>query len=198
MPESSDAELVERAQGGDVAAVGELYDRHHQDFFRFAWSRLGDRQAAEDLTGELFTRMIKGLPAYRRREVPFRAWLYRIAQNLVVDHWRKHGRYEQVSLLQAEGEAQLTSEDGRSPHVEIAVEERLSLERVRRALEKIDESQREVVILRFLVGLSIKETAGMLEKSIPAVKSLQHRGLAALRIAASEDLLPSEKRSVSP
>lgn len=197
MPESSDAELIERAQGGEVAAVGELYDRYHQDFFRFAWSRLGDRQAAEDLTGDLFTRMVKGLPAYRRREVPFRAWLYRIARNLVVDYWRKHGRYEQVSLVQAEGAAQLVSGDGRSPHPETAVEERLSLEQVRMALEKIDETQREVVIQRFIVGLSIKETAETLEKSVPAIKSLQHRGLAALRIATSEALEPQSNRSVN-
>ena len=198
MPESSDAELVERAQGGDVTAVGELYDLYHQDFFRFAWSRLGDRQAAEDLTGELFTRMVKNLPGYRLGDVPFRAWLYRIARNLVVDYHRKHGRYQQVSLVQVEGSAQLLGEDGRSPHPEIAVEERLALEQVRIALESIDESQREVVILRFIVGLSLKETAGMLEKSVPAVKSLQYRGLAALRIAASELLSPHSERSVSP
>ena len=181
MPDLSDAELVERAQGGDVAAIGELYDLHHQDFFRFAWSRLGDRQAAEDLTGELFTRMVKSLGSYRKRDVPFRAWLYRIARNLVVDYRRKHGRYEQVSIDQADGAVLLHGEDGRSPYPESAVERQLTRDRVRKALESIDESQREVVVLRFLVGLSLKETADTLQKSVPAVKSLQYRGLAALR-----------------
>jgi RNA polymerase sigma-70 factor (ECF subfamily) len=195
VPESSDAELVERAQGGEVAAVGELYDRHHQDFFRFAWSRLGDRQAAEDLTGELFTRMVKNLPSYRLGDVPFRAWLYRIARNLVVDHYRKHGRYQQLSLTEAEG---VISQDGHAPHPEVVVEERLSLQQVHRALESIDETQREVVILRFIVGLSLKEAADMLDKSVPAVKSLQYRGLAALRIAVNKAQSPQKKRSVSP
>jgi RNA polymerase sigma-70 factor (ECF subfamily) len=198
LPDSSDAELVERAQGGDVAAVGELYDLYHQDFFRFAWSRLGHRQAAEDLTGELFTRMVKNLGSYRTRDVPFRAWLYRIARNLVVDYYRKHGRYEQVSIEQYEGTIQLLSEDGRSPYPESAVEKQLTLDRVRRALESIDETQREVVVLRFLVGLSLKETADTLQKSVPAVKSLQYRGLAALRTATSEVLLPKSESSVRP
>jgi RNA polymerase sigma-70 factor (ECF subfamily) len=198
LPDSSDAELVERAQGGDVAAVGELYDLYHQDFFRFAWSRLGHRQAAEDLTGELFTRMVKNLGSYRTRDVPFRAWLYRIARNLVVDYYRKHGRYEQVSIEQYEGTIQLLSEDGRSPYPESAVEKQLTLDRVRRALESIDETQREVVALRFLVGLSLKETADTLQKSVPAVKSLQYRGLAALRTATSEVLLPKSESSVRP
>lgn len=198
MTDSSDAELVERAQGGDVAAVGELYDLYHQDFFRFAWSRLGHRQAAEDLTGELFTRMVKNLGSYRTRDVPFRAWLYRIARNLVVDYYRKHGRYEQVSLSQAEDATQMLSEDGRSPYPESAVEKQMTLDQVRKALESIDETQREVLVLRFLVGLSLKETADTLQKSISAVKSLQYRGLAALRIATSEVLSPESERSVSP
>ncbi len=68
---------------------------------------------------------------------------------------------------------------------------------VGKALERIDESQREVVVLRFLVGLSLKETADTLEKSVSAVKSLQFRGLAALRIAASELLMPESERAVS-
>lgn len=197
MPELSDAELVERAQGGDVAAVGELYDLYHQDFYRFAWSRLGDRQAAEDLTGELFTRMVKNLNSYRLRDVPFRAWLYRIARNLVVDYHRKHGRYRQVSLEQAENAAQSLGEDGHSPYPESAVENQLTLDQVREALESIDESQREVVVLRFLAGLSLKETADTLQKSVPAVKSLQYRGLAALRTATAELLSPRSERSVN-
>ena len=197
MPELSDAELVERAQGGDVAAVGELYDLYHQDFYRFAWSRLGDRQAAEDLTGELFTRMVKNLSSYRLGDVPFRAWLYRIARNLVVDYHRKHGRYRQVSLEQAENVVQSLGEDGRSPYPESAVENQLTLDQVREALESIDESQREVVVLRFLAGLSLKETADTLQKSVPAVKSLQYRGLAALRTATAELLSPRSERSVN-
>jgi RNA polymerase sigma-70 factor (ECF subfamily) len=197
LPDSTDAELVERAQSGDVAAIGELYDRHHQDFFRFAWSRLGNRQAAEDLTGDLFTRMVKNLGGYRLGAVPFRAWLYRIARNLVVDYHRKHGRYQQVSLDQTENVAQLLGEDGHSPYPETAVEKQLTFDQVRKALESIDETQREVVILRFLAGLSLKETADTLQKSVPAVKSLQYRGLAALRIATSEVLSPQSERSVN-
>lgn len=78
MTESYDIELVQRAQNGDVEAVGELFDRHHEPIFRFAWSRVGDRQVAEDLTGEVFTRTVRSLPDYRLEGIPFRAWLYRV------------------------------------------------------------------------------------------------------------------------
>lgn len=99
---SNDADLVKRAQGGDVDAVGELYDRHHESIFRYVQSRVYDRDLAEDLTGEIFTRMVTSLPGYRLRGIPFRAWLYRIARNLVVDHYRKESGRVSVPLYHAE------------------------------------------------------------------------------------------------
>lgn len=180
MPDSSDADLVKRAQGGDVDAIGELYDRHHADIFRYVWSRVHDNRSAEDLTGEVFTRMVINLPRYRLRGLPFRAWLYRIARNLVVDHYRKEGGHDQVPLYHAEG----MSGEGDRP--DSMAEHHLTLERVQRALTSLDPSQREVVILRFLAGLSLREVAQTLDKTVAAVKSLQHRGLTALRVALEQ------------
>ncbi len=174
---SSEASLVRRAQGGDVDAIGELYDRHHKHIFRYVWSRVHDNRAAEDLTGEIFTRMVISLADYRPMGVPFRAWLYRIAHNLVVDHYRKESGHVWVPLDHAEN----LSEEGNSPA--LIVERQLTAERVQRALAKLDPSQREVVVLRFLAGLSLREVALTLNKTVAAVKSLQHRGLVALRLA---------------
>ena len=89
MQDSSDAELITRAQRGEVNAIGRLYDRHRESIFRYLWIRLDDRQLAEDLTGDVFMRMLDALPRYRMKGLPFRAWLYRIAHNLLVDYFRK-------------------------------------------------------------------------------------------------------------
>lgn len=173
--EIDDAGLVKRAQNGDVAAVADLYDAHHQSIFRYVWSRVGDKQLAEDLTGEIFTRMVTGLPAYRTSHVPFHAWLYRIARNLIVDYHRsQNGRV--VAPLDA---VESPSSDDELPGQ--IVEKQLVQERLRLALAWIDPAQQEVVVLRFIAGLSLAETAQTLDKSVPAVKSLQYRGLTALR-----------------
>ncbi len=178
--DSSDADLVKRAQGGDVNAFGELYDRHHESIFRYVRLRVPDQGLAEDLTGEVFTRMVTGLPGYRLKGVPFRAWLYRIARNLVVDHYRREKGRLPVSLYQAES----LSDTGSNPAS--IVERKLTLEQVQRALSSLDPSQREVVELRFLSGLSLGEAALTLGKTVAAIKSLQHRGLKALRVALEQ------------
>jgi RNA polymerase sigma-70 factor (ECF subfamily) len=177
MTEASDADLVLAAQQGNVEAVGELYDRHHTRIFRYLWSRVGDPRQAEDLTGEVFVRMVTYLPSYRSTEVAFCSWLYRIAHNLIVDDYRKRGGRRWVPIEQAE----VMSERRQDPAV--VIEQKLTVERVERALRQIDPAQQEVVVLRFLIGLSLREVAAMLDKSVAAVKSLQHRGLIALRVA---------------
>ena len=180
MPDVSDADLVRRAQGGDVNAIGELYDRHYTRIFRYLWSRVRDERLAEDLTGEVFSRMITHLSSYRSKGVPFQSWLYRIAHNLTVDHCRKEGQHHLVPLYYAEG-----LERGKRDPVSI-VEGQLTAERVEKALCQIDPIQQEVVVLRFLAGLSLREVAATLNKTVAAIKSLQHRGLVALRAALEE------------
>jgi RNA polymerase sigma-70 factor (ECF subfamily) len=178
--DSSDADLVRRAQGGDVDAIGDLYDRHYMQIFRYIWSRVRNERQAEDLTGDVFVRMVTGLPNYRPTNVPFRAWLYRIARNLTIDHHRKTGRRDLVPLYHAES---LSRGENEPPAM---VERLLTAERVGRALEALDPLQRDVVTLRFLAGLSLREVAATVDKTVAAVKSLQHRGLAALRAALKE------------
>lgn len=173
-------DLVTLAQGGDVQAIGALYDQHHQALFRYIWARVSERQTAEELTGDVFMRMLAALPRYRPSVVPFRAWLFRIAHNLLVDHYRKESGRVALSLQSAEG----VSDEGDPAFL---VEQKLTVERVHQALAVVDEPQRSVIALRFLSGLSLEETAAVLDKSESAVKALQHRGLATMRRALAHE-----------
>ena len=175
MAEPGQTDLVTRAQGGDAEAIGQLYDQHHEALFRYVWARVGERPLAEDLTGEVFMRMLNALPRYRATTAPFRAWLYQIARNLLVDHYRKMSGQSLVPLHEAE------TTGVEAGDIATLVEQQLTLERVHQALARLDETQREVVTLRFLSGLSLQEVAAALGKTENAVKALQHRGLMALR-----------------
>ncbi len=173
----TDNDLVIRAQGGEQAAIRALYDRHHEKIFRYIIARVSDPPLAEDLTGEVFARMVAHLPRFRRRGVPFRAWLYRIARNLVIDYYRKRDRWTLVGLEHAAA----VSQAEQNP---VALVERgLEWERVRRALDTLTSAQRDVVVLRFVVDLPLQEVAMIVGKTVSAVKALQHRGLVALREA---------------
>lgn len=182
MSDPSGSGLILLAQRGDVDAIGALYDQHHQALFRYIWLRVGERTLAEDLTGDVFVRMLAALPRYQPSLVSFRAWLYRIAHNLVVDHYRKGGDRNSVPLQQAENK----SAEGETPLA--LFEQELTVERLRRALEALEQTQRDVVTLRFLSGLSLQETAEVMGKTEAAIKALQHRSLAALRSALAEEI----------
>lgn len=178
-----DAALVKQAQNGDVTAVGKLYNQHQPHIYRYVWARVGRDRTAEDLTGEVFVRMLANLPNFRSSGPPFRAWLYRIAHNLIVDHYRKQNGRESAPIFLAERMSQ------RKNDPDTIVERKLDSERIIEALAKIDPNQREVVVLRFIVGLRLKEVAHALDKSVGAVKSLQHRGLASLRVALKQEAI---------
>jgi RNA polymerase sigma-70 factor (ECF subfamily) len=158
---------------GSLPAAEELYREHHEHIFRFIWSRVHDAPLAEDLTGEVFTRMVINLPNYRDHSLPFRAWLYQIARNLIIDHHRKESLKQSLKDVVDQNTGEISPEE--------KIETVLTLERVQRALEEIDPAQREVVQLRFLAELSLDEVALVINKSVAAVKALQHRGLASLR-----------------
>jgi RNA polymerase sigma-70 factor (ECF subfamily) len=172
----SGAEIVTLAQQGDEDAIGALYDLHCQEVFRYFQARLGHQQLAEDLTGEVFRRMLSGLPGYRGVDLPFRAWLFRIAHNLLVDHYRRESGHTMVPLQETENAA------GEENDPASAVEQKLTMEHAFQALADLEPSQRDALALRFLSGLSLKETAFALGKTEDAIKALQRRGLAALRL----------------
>jgi RNA polymerase sigma-70 factor (ECF subfamily) len=177
----SDAELVKRArnrQNDPIAgaeAVGELYDRYHESIFRYIWARVSDYQLAEDLTGDVFTRMVTNLPRYRYTGTPFQAWLYRIARNLVIDNHRKASTRNEL-LLDPEVNNRV---DEQNP-AQIA-EDQIFIEEVIAMLKGLKPYKQDVIILRFIIGLSLKEVSKILGKTIGSVKVTQHRALKELR-----------------
>jgi RNA polymerase sigma-70 factor (ECF subfamily) len=176
-----DADLIQRAQNnrGDphagAEAVGELYDRYQQAVFRYIWARIPNPQLAEDLTGEVFTRMLSNLPGYKITDAPFLAWLYAIARNLVSDHHRKNNKQDPLPIEQVE------TLPSQAPGPAESAENLLFIQQVQAALDDLNASRREVLILRFIVGLPLAEVAAILGKTTGAVKITQHRALATLR-----------------
>jgi RNA polymerase sigma-70 factor, ECF subfamily len=167
--------LVRSAQNGDVSAIRELYLGHQEHIYRFIWSRVYDPDLADDLTGEVFLRMIKSLPRYQDRALPFRAWLYRIAHNLVIDYHRKQDRRVTMPLEKMDNRlVEIKSLEERT-------EQTVTFEQVQQALAQLAPHEREVIEMRFLAGLSLKETAHALDRTVAAVKALQYRGLVSLR-----------------
>ena len=177
---ADDLKLVERAQAGDVDAVGELFDKHYRSMFHYFYARVRQRQPAEDLAGELFTRMVQHLPSFKPTGVPFRAWLFRIAYNLTMDHFRVANGRELTLLEQVSTKAQ----PEQNPVQQL--ERQLTSETLLSVLETLVPDQRQVIILRFLVGLSLQETADVMERTLSAVKAMQHRGLKVMRASLTQ------------
>jgi RNA polymerase sigma-70 factor (ECF subfamily) len=173
--------LVERARAYDEKALGELYDRYAPKMYAYIYRRIGHAATAEDLTGELFLRVVRSLRNDQAWRESFSAWLYRIAHNLVVDHYRR---------FPAEPDQPVeTSMESDSGDPAAAVESRVARERLRAATRRLTPEQEEVLALRFGEGLTTAETARILNKSTGAVEALQHRALASLRrILGGEEL----------
>jgi RNA polymerase sigma-70 factor (ECF subfamily) len=164
--------LVRLAQQGNQNALVEIYDLFYQSVFTYIFHRVSDQEIAEDLTSEVFVRMVDKIKNFNPQGRPILAWLYTIARNLTIDFYRSHRDAESLSSNE-----DLIAED-RSPYQ--VVEERLAQEALGRALGCLTEDQRWVVILKFIEGRDIAEVATILGKNERAVRSLQHRALAAL------------------
>ncbi len=166
--------LVKRAKKRDAEAFGEIYDRYVDQIFRYVYYKVGDYAEAQDLTGLTFLKAFENIDSYEFRDVAFSSWLYRIAHNLVVDHFRRQSRRETVSI---EEHPQLPDQEG-NPDEDVFLE--MDFERLYDALSKLTHNQREVIILKFIENLSNSQVAEIMGISVGAVKSTQKRGLASL------------------
>lgn len=166
--------LIVRAKQGDSDAVGGLYELHRLGIYRYLYYRTGDPQTADDLTSDVFLRMIRALGGYRIEEVSFQAWLFQIARNLLNDHYRKMSVRNHV---QSE-ENLMENPQATMPR---PVERSLNSVTLQRALDQLSEEQRDVILMRFVSGMAISEVAQALNRSEDAVKGLQRRALANLR-----------------
>lgn len=163
--------LVELARNGDKEAFGQLYDHYQPSVYRFLYYRVGSMTLAEDLTAETFFRALRSMHSFRWQGKDFGAWLMTIARNLTADHF-KAGR---TRLEQTTEDMQTLDTTSEGPEVEVLSS--LTNESLLRALGELPTEQRECLIMRFLQGLSIAETAEILGRSSGAVKQLQLRGV---------------------
>ena len=165
--------LLRLAQKGDADAFAELYRAHVQTIFRYVYHRVSDTHLAEDLTGDVFTKALEGLSAYRERGKPFVAWLYRIAHARVVDHYRRVERRPVESDVEAEP-IPIT------PNMDEGILRRQAARALREAIAELTDEQQQVIVLRFIEGQRLEMVAEIMGKNANAIKALQHRALRSL------------------
>ncbi len=178
MISEDESRLIQRAQRGDKAACAELYDSHYDAVYRYCYYRLGDAELAQDLTAEVFVRMVEKLERFKLKGRPLLAWLYTIARNLTIDVYRKQEKVTHLSIDEASALA-----TGHEADLARAVDRGLRADCLAAALDHLTEDQRLVILLKFMEGRNNGQVARILSKSEGAVKSLQHRALSALRRA---------------
>ena len=166
--------LVGRAQQGDRSALEDLYLLHFDRIYSYLHMSVGSRHDAEDLTTQTFVKMLEAIGRFQWRSVPFSAWLFRIAHNLAMDHFRASRRWqpeeeipEAVQGEETSAEDQALASLGQTSMLEL--------------IERLSPEQRQVLTLKFVFRFSNGEVASILEKTEGAVKSLQHRALASLQ-----------------
>ncbi|MFC1972393.1 RNA polymerase sigma factor [Chloroflexota bacterium] len=169
--DSANIILVQRAAKGDFEAFGELYDVYLEQIYRYVYHQLKEKMTAEDITEEVFVKAWKSIKSCRGKEKTFKAWLYRIAHNQVVDYYRyqkrETGMYRQ----------NIVDESNPVQNIEQANES----ERLFAEISSLPRNQKQVVILRFIEGLEHQEVSKIMGKSQGAIRVLQVRALATLR-----------------
>jgi RNA polymerase sigma-70 factor (ECF subfamily) len=174
--------LVTRAQQGDGEAFGQLYDRYVDTVFRFIYFRVNDRALAEDFTSETFLRALRRISSVNYQGRDIGAWFVTIARNIILDHMKS-----------ARHRLEITTDDtperkDRAPSPEDAVVDLLTSERLMDAVRQLGDEQRECVMLRFIQGFSVSETAAVMGKNDGAIKALQHRAVRKLAELVGGDL----------
>lgn len=171
-----DKELVIKAQAGNVDAFGILYERHAPAIYRYLYAHLPESMDAEDLTGEVFLKTWQSLSNYRQRGTPFLAFLYRVAHNALVDHYRRSRHNDQ----QFSTDHEEVLKDANPGPAEV-IGTRLEHQELLQIMSYLHKDYQTVLILRFISELSPEETAQVMGRSAGSIRVLQHRALAALR-----------------
>ncbi len=166
--------LVEFAQQGDREAIEALYLLHFDRIYSYLHMSVGNRHDAEDLTTQTFLKMLEAIGHFRWRSAPFSAWLFRIAHNLAMDHFRATRRWQpEEEVPEPEGAEESSAEE--------AALESIGRRSMLELIENLSLEQQQVLTLKFVFNFSNGETATILDKSEGAVKSLQHRALTSLQ-----------------
>jgi len=166
--------LVERGQQGERGALEELYLIHFDRIYSYLHMSVGNRHDAEDLTTQTFLKMLESIGKFRWQSAPFSAWLFRIAHNLAMDHFRAAKRWQpEEEVPEPQGEEE--------PSAELTAMETIGRESMLKLIERLSPEQQQVLTLKFVFNLPNAEVAAILGKTEGAIKSLQHRALVALQ-----------------
>jgi RNA polymerase sigma-70 factor, ECF subfamily len=168
-------EAVKRASSGDTEAFSALYERYVTRIYNYIYYRTGNPHEAEDLTARVFHRALHHINHYDNRGVPFSAWLYRIAHNLVANWHRDNSRRKEVPL------EDYTQQPHRSLAPEASVVINQEMEDLLKCIRRLPPDRQQLLILKFVEGMSNAEVAVIMMRSEGAIKSLYHRTLMALR-----------------
>lgn len=175
LPEMSEDEAVSRAAKGDAEAFSILYQRYVTRIYNYIYYRTGNPLEAEDLTSRVFHRALYHIQQYDNRGVPFSAWLYRIAHNLVANWHRDNSRRKEVPL------DDYTQQPFHAPVPEASVVTNQEMEELLKVIRQLPPDRQQLLILKFVEGMSNQEVAVIMMRSEGAIKSLYHRTLLALR-----------------
>jgi RNA polymerase sigma-70 factor, ECF subfamily len=168
-------DLVARGQQGDREALEELYLIHFDRIYSYLHVSVGNRHDAEDLTTQTFLKMLEKIGSFRWQSAPFSAWLFRIAHNLAMDHFRARRRW------QPEEEVPEPPAHEAEPSAELEAMRTIGRESMLKLIEDLSPEQQQVLTLKFVFNLPNAEVAAILDKSQGAIKSLQHRALVSLQ-----------------
>jgi RNA polymerase sigma-70 factor (ECF subfamily) len=171
-PAPDEQKIVALAKKGNEEAVTFLYETHVESIFGYIRYRVASVEIAQDLTSEVFLRMVRGLSSYKDQGVPFRAWLFRIAANLITDHYRQTGKNTQMPIPEDYECNDLDPLEATASKEEIL--------RLQRALSTLPADYQDLLILRFVQDLPHTEIARIMNKSAGALRSMQYRAVKAL------------------
>jgi RNA polymerase sigma-70 factor, ECF subfamily len=185
LPTSTDvlgdeSELIARAKA-DTREFGVLYERYHERIYRYIYRRVGDHEATQDLTAQTFQQALAALPDYEWRGVPFSAWLYRIAGNLVIRYRRVNSR--EVSMEHIE---RIVDQRGAFEDPLDAVLQQSNNDQLYTAMQRLSEDQRRALTLKYAHGLKNHEVGVLMNRSEGGIKQLVHRAMIVLRQALRE------------
>jgi RNA polymerase sigma-70 factor (ECF subfamily) len=182
MPLPNERQLVLQAQAGNSEAFGHLYDAYMERIYRFVYFRVEDQQTAEDITSQVFLKAWSNLDRFSFNRTPYLAWLYTIAHNTVIDHYRTR------KVTAALEDVRLAQQD-HAEAVENGIDLSVEMKSIKKALQTLTDDQQKVLTMKFIEGMSNHEIARHLGKREGAIRALQMRGLQALARQLDEKMV---------
>lgn len=176
----NEEKLIKRAQKGEGECFGQLYHHYSDQIYRYIFLKVSNKQEAEDLTHDVFLSAWQNLESYRSKGYPFSSWLYNIAHNKVIDHYRTRKPHYSIEGLDENFIKTVNTLDQR-------FDQKLGLEEIKKVLQRLSAEQQDVIVMRFIEDLSHREIAAALNKSEGAVRLIQHRAIQNLKELLNEN-----------